>query len=88
VGERAKEAIEIQLHPNNLKRDNGFMLNQAQYLLINLLQKGRRLPKNEVRLSNMATEQKLLTNHPSKGMGLETGPLEARGLTAAAEDNR
>jgi hypothetical protein len=25
-----KEAIEIQLHPNNFNRDNGFMLSQAQ----------------------------------------------------------
>jgi hypothetical protein len=53
-----KEATEIQLQPNNFNRDNGFMLSQMLYPLINLLQKRRRLERNRARLSNRETSQK------------------------------
>jgi hypothetical protein len=36
-----KEAIEIQLHPNNFSRDRRFMLSQAWHLLINVFHKAK-----------------------------------------------
>jgi hypothetical protein len=64
-----KEATEIQLHTNNFNRDNGFMLSQAWYPLINLLHKRRRLERNKTRLRNTATKQKLDTDQPNVGPG-------------------
>jgi hypothetical protein len=34
-----KEATEIWLHPNNINRDNGLMLSQVWFTVINLLHK-------------------------------------------------
>jgi len=44
------------------------MLSQAWYALINLHQKRRRLERNEARLKNTATKQKLETDSPSEGL--------------------
>jgi hypothetical protein len=63
------KAIEIRLHPSNFNRDIGFMLNQTWYPLINLLQKRRKLERDEVWLSNTATKQKLETDCPSEERG-------------------
>jgi len=44
------------------------MLSQAWDPLINLLQKRRRLERNEATLRNTATKQKLEINCPSEGL--------------------
>jgi hypothetical protein len=41
-----KDAVEIRLHPNNFNRDNGFMLSQAWYPLINVLHKANNVKQH------------------------------------------
>jgi hypothetical protein len=51
-----KEAIEIRLHPDNFKRDNGFILSHAWYPFINQLHKTRQVKQHPESLEPERTE--------------------------------
>jgi hypothetical protein len=53
----------------NFNKDNGFMLSQAWYPVINLFQKRKGLEGNKAGLSNTTIKQKMETDCPGEGLG-------------------